>query len=532
MDIALLMTRVLLAFVFVVAGLAKLVDRSGSRKAMADFGVPTPLAPVVGVALPVAEVAVAVALVLRSAAWGGALGALALLLLFIGVIGYNLAQGRTPDCHCFGQFSSRPVGWPTLVRNGVLAALASVIVWHGPHEVGPSAIDWLRALTPAQRGVIGGGMVILGLLVAHGWVLLHLIRQHGRLLLRMDALEARLTAGGLAPVPSTPSAMPGLPIGAPAPGFRLTGLYGETLTLESLRAPGQPVLLIFTDPQCGACTALVPEVSRWQREHAARLTLALLSQGTVEANQAKVAAHGVTHVLLQDNREVAQAYQAAGTPTAVLVRPDGTIGSPLAPGPQAIAALVAQTVGQPTALPLLPTPTNGRCPHCGQLHDHHQNSHGAAPVPSQPPAVPVGAPAPALSLPDLTGRLINLMAFRGRPTLVLFWNPGCGYCQQMLPDLKAWEANPSPEAPQLLVVSAGTVEANLVMGLRAPVLLDQGFTVGRAFGATGTPSGVLVDAQGHMMSAVGAGAAAVLALAAGPGAHPQHPHTENGRVQI
>jgi peroxiredoxin/uncharacterized membrane protein YphA (DoxX/SURF4 family) len=516
MDIALLVARMWLAFVFVAAGLAKLADLAGSRKALADFGVPTTLAPAVGLALPVAELAVAVALVLRPAAWGGALGALALLLLFSGAIGYNLARGRTPDCHCFGQFSSTPVGWPTLVRNGVLAALAGVIVWHGPHEVGPSIIDWLRALPPTQRVVLGGGMVVLGLLAAQGWILLHLLRQHGRLLLRMDALEARLTAGGLAPVPVAPAAMPGLPIGAPAPGFRLTGLYAETLTLEALRAPGQPVLLIFTDPHCTACTALVPEVSRWQREHAAQLTLALISQGTVEANRAKVAAHGVTHVLLQEGREVAEVYQAAGTPTAVLVRPDGTIGSPLAPGTGAIAALVAQTVGQPPTLPILPASPNGRCPHCGQLHGHHQNGHAMAPVPSQPPTAPVGAPAPPLRLPDLTGTLLDLTTFRGQPTLVLFWNPGCGFCQQMLPDLKAWEANPPPGAPQLLVISAGTVEANQAMRLRAPVVLDQDFSAGRAVGAAGTPAAVLIDAQGHLASPVAVGAVAVLALAAGP----------------
>jgi uncharacterized membrane protein YphA (DoxX/SURF4 family) len=91
MEIAMLVARVLLAGVFVAAGLAKLADLSGSRKALADFGVPTPLAPAVGLALPVAELAIAVALVLRPTAWGGALGALVLLLLFISAIGYNLA---------------------------------------------------------------------------------------------------------------------------------------------------------------------------------------------------------------------------------------------------------------------------------------------------------------------------------------------------------------------------------------------------------------------------------------------------------
>ena len=44
MDAALLEARLLLASVFVVAGVAKLADRAGSRQAMADFGVPTLLA--------------------------------------------------------------------------------------------------------------------------------------------------------------------------------------------------------------------------------------------------------------------------------------------------------------------------------------------------------------------------------------------------------------------------------------------------------------------------------------------------------
>ncbi len=96
---------------------------------------------------------------------------------------------------------------------------------------------------------------------------------------------------------------------------------------------------------------------------------------------------------------------------------------------------------------------------------------------------------------------------------MLFWNPGCGFCQQMLPDLKGWEANRPERAPKLLVVSAGTEEANEAMGLSSPVVLDQNFGVGRAFGASGTPSAVLVDAEGSIASEVAVGAPKVLELA-------------------
>jgi hypothetical protein len=51
------------------------------------------------------------------------------------------------------------------------------------------------------------------------------------------------------------------------------------------------------------------------------------------------------------------------------------------------------------------------------------------------------------------------------------------------------------------------------MGLASTVVLDQQFAVGRAFGASGTPSAVLIDAEGKVASEVAVGAPAVLELA-------------------
>ena len=83
----------------------------------------------------------------------------------------------------------------------------------------------------------------------------------------------------------------------------------------------------------------------------------------------------------------------------------------------------------------------------------------------------------------------------------------------MLPDLKDWEANRPEGAPTLLVVSAGTEEANREMGLVSTVVLDQQFAVGQAFGTSGTPSAVLIDAEGNVASELALGAPAVLELA-------------------
>lgn len=110
LDIALLIARLLLILIFAVAGASKLADRAGSRRAVTDFGLPTSLAAPLAILLPLAELAVAAALIPASTAWWGALGALALLLAFVAGISLNLARGNQPECHCFGQLHSAPAG--------------------------------------------------------------------------------------------------------------------------------------------------------------------------------------------------------------------------------------------------------------------------------------------------------------------------------------------------------------------------------------------------------------------------------------
>src|SRR6266699_727526 len=161
MSLVLLLARLVLAFIFVVAGLAKLADLAGSRQALRNFGVPAALANPFGMLLPVAELAVAGALILPFSAWWAALGALALLLLFVVGIGYNLAHGRTPDCHCFGQLHSTPAGWPTLMRNLLLAAFAGFIVGFGYANAGASITDWLSTLAIAQRIEVGVAALVV-----------------------------------------------------------------------------------------------------------------------------------------------------------------------------------------------------------------------------------------------------------------------------------------------------------------------------------------------------------------------------------
>jgi peroxiredoxin len=511
MNTALLIARVLLALIFATASVAKLGDREGSRRAIVDFGLPSALATSLGLLLPLAELAVAATLLPASTAWWGALGALALLSLFLVGIGINLARGRKPDCHCFGQLHSAPAGWKTLARNGALAAVAVFVLWAGYEGgAGPSALAWLGALSTAQLLGLLGGVLVLALLAGQWGFLVHLLRQNGRLLVRLEAVEATLAEGGS--VATSQNGTPthqaeGLPVGSAAPEFSLSGLHGETLTLDALRSSGKPVMALFTDPDCGPCNAMLPDVGRWQEEHTQKLTFALVSRGEVEENKTKAQEHGLRNVLLQKDWEVSEAYEVRGTPSAVLVSSDGKIASPVAGGVEGIRGLLSYAVGERAQLPMQPQQPQAQgqpCPNCGRVH---------AAAPTVPAAQKVGEDAPEVKLPDLEGNTVELADFRGEETLVLFWNPGCGFCQQMLPDLKQWEAQAPEDAPRLVVVSAGSEEANKQMGLASPVLLDQNFATGRAFGASGTPSAVLVDAQGKVASEVAVGAPGVLELA-------------------
>jgi methylamine dehydrogenase accessory protein MauD len=362
-------------------------------------------------------------------------------------------------------------------------------------------LDWLAPLSGSQRIEVLAGVVLLVLLIGEGWVLLQIMSQQGRLLLRLEALETGLTGAGQAGTPAAEGIV-GLAVGTPAPNFALPTLSGETTTLHALRTLGKPVVLLFSDPGCGPCNALLPEIGRWQREHATKLVVALISRGTVEANRPKVTEYGLTHVLLQKGREIAEAYQVSGTPSGVLIRRDGTIGSPLAQGAEAIRALIATALSPaglaPLPMAVAPAQRNGNGAH-------------ASPRPSAPA---IGEPAPEFSLPNLEGHQAKLSDFRGSRTLLLFWRPGCGFCQRMLADLKAWEARQFEGAPRLLVVSSESVESNRAMGLRSPVLLDQaGMSVGSQFGATGTPMAILIDEEGKIASELAAGASAVMALA-------------------
>ena len=321
MHLITVLLRIALSAIFGIAGVTKLIDPRGTREAVKNFGSPEPLASALAIILPIVELAIAAGLLFTNTARASAFAALIVLTVFVVAIGINLARGRTHDCHCFGQLYSRPLSWPTLVRNLIFALGAGFVLWQSGTGDGSEIVNTLAQLN------ISEWLVLLGAVVVIVALLIYLQRRQKHLLAK------------------TPEAPRGLPLDSMAPTFELPAYAGGTITLTQLLDYGKPLLLIFTNPTCGPCVILFAEVKEWQQSHREQLTIALISFGTIKENFVNVARNGLGQVLLQREREVAEKYGANVTPSAVVVNTNGRIASPLAAGADEIRKLLTTVLG-------------------------------------------------------------------------------------------------------------------------------------------------------------------------------------------
>jgi thiol-disulfide isomerase/thioredoxin len=491
--------KIALAFVFGLAAISKLLAGfPASRKSLSDFGVPPRLIPVLTVVLPFTEFIIAVLLLYPRLAWAGSVAGLSVLLIFNAAIVANLAVGRTPTCNCFGQIYSKPIGWSTFGRNSVLAAAGALLVWQLPKYSTWSLSSFLASITGLEFAIFVIAITGIAGLLLEGFVILHVLRQNGRLLIRIEALEIAKTADGT-PARSLPLPQSrGLPVGTKALPFELPNLEGSLTSLQSFLSQEKATILLFTDPNCGPCNALMPEVAAWQQTHAAEVNIVLISSGRQDINRAKAKEFGLLNFLVEKKRHVAEKYFAFGTPSAVVVSQNGNVGSQVVSGADGIRRLFEHRAwDEPGYANFLRTNTQTK----------------AAVLPAEP-ALPVGSPAPRFALPDLAGNTMDSIHFNGNGTALLFWNPACGFCQRMLPQLKEWEKSRSTSAPRLVLVSSGSRDANHAMDLKATVLIDDEFAVGHLYGAKGTPTGLLLDSKGMIASELAVGASALMEILA------------------
>jgi peroxiredoxin/uncharacterized membrane protein YphA (DoxX/SURF4 family) len=331
MNDVLVIARLGLAAVFIIAGVAKLADRPGTRQALADFDVPARLIDPFVLLLPLAELATAIALVFPITARWGAAGSVVLLGLFVVGLTRALRRGEAPDCHCFGQLHSKPASWTTVARNLVLAIPAAYVTLAGP---GPSLTSWVASTSTTGLWLIAvGALAVLATTAS-----MFLWRENRRL---------RSTNGR---APAAPRQ-----IGALAPQFSLPSAAGRVVSLQDLLADDRARVLTFVSSGCGPCAALLPELARWHDTITERLALTLVAPGEAIQAEALAREHLLADVLIDEQATVMHAYGVWGTPSAILVASDGTVRSAPVAGHVAIESLIRLALQSETR----PAPTRG-----------------------------------------------------------------------------------------------------------------------------------------------------------------------------
>ena len=140
---------VVLAAVFVRAGVAKGVRPRATAAGFAALGVPAPEA--AARTVPVVELVLAV--MLLATPRPGGIAALALLAVFSVLLGGAVRRGVTTGCNCFGAARVEPVSRVDLVRNGLLGLLA-VATLAAPSPTVPHPLAAAAAMTVVA---LGGG---------------------------------------------------------------------------------------------------------------------------------------------------------------------------------------------------------------------------------------------------------------------------------------------------------------------------------------------------------------------------------------
>ena len=145
----------------------------------------------------------------------------------------------------------------------------------------------------------------------------------GLLLALCISLAVRLETGyppGIVPEPFAHL------LGQPAPGFEITGLRDDLVSLHTLtsaaKESGKPGMLFFTNSACSACDATYPALGK----AATQLPVLVVGVGVEKDLRTKLAQHGIAASAGFDaGAEVGKSYDVQAHPSALLIDSDGVV---------------------------------------------------------------------------------------------------------------------------------------------------------------------------------------------------------------
>jgi len=126
--------------------------------------------------------------------------------------------------------------------------------------------------------------------------------------------------------------------------------------------------------------------------------------------------------------------------------------------------------------------------------------------------LPGDVPAPEFALPDLSGKVQRLSAFRGRPVLVNFWAVWCPPCRRELAELADLRRSLADTSFEILAVNLGDSAERIKAFLASypapdlPILLDSEKSAAAPWhvSASGLPVAYAVDRSGILrLGAIG-----------------------------
>jgi peroxiredoxin len=122
--------------------------------------------------------------------------------------------------------------------------------------------------------------------------------------------------------------------------------------------------------------------------------------------------------------------------------------------------------------------------------------------PTSASPVAVGKPAPDWALSGLDGKPVRLSDFRGKKgVLLVFFATWCPYCMEEVPSLIAFQNKYKDAKVELIAVDIGQ-PANVVKSFAEArkvnyrLVLDMDEKVATAYGVTGIPTNIAIDAAG------------------------------------
>ncbi|MBL8309218.1 MAG: TlpA family protein disulfide reductase [Burkholderiales bacterium] len=120
-------------------------------------------------------------------------------------------------------------------------------------------------------------------------------------------------------------------------------------------------------------------------------------------------------------------------------------------------------------------------------------------------AVDVGAPAPDVSLPALTGKFESSQA-RGKVLYVDFWASWCVPCRQSFPWMNEMQAKYAARGLQIVAINvdAKRADAERFLGQvesKVTIAFDANGDTPKRFGVKGMPSSYLIAGDGRLIKA-------------------------------